>query len=54
MVFFVSLYFQKNKKGFAPISKKLHKENDKKYNKKLDKNIGGGGGIITVIIAFIG
>ncbi len=53
MVLFVSLYFQKNKKGFAPISKKLHKENDKKYNKKLDKNIGGGG-IITVIIAFIG
>lgn len=53
MVLFVSLYFQKNKKGFALISKKLDKENDKKYNKKLDKNTGGGG-IITVIIAFIG
>lgn len=46
-------YFQKNKKDFEKIFKKLHKENDKKYNKKLDKNIGGGG-IITVIIAFIG
>lgn len=35
--------FRKNKKDFATIFKKLHKENDKKYNKKLDKNIGGGG-----------
>lgn len=52
MVLFVPLYFQKNKKDFEKIFKKLHKENDKKYNKKLDKNMGGG--IITVIIAFIG
>lgn len=51
MVLFVSLYFQKNKKGFALISKKLHKENDKNTIKNLTKY---GGGIITVIIAFIG
>lgn len=52
MVLFVSLYFQKNKKGFALISKKLHKENDKNTIKNLTKIRGGG--IITVIIAFIG
>lgn len=41
MVLFVSLYFQKNKKGFALISKKLHKENDKNTIKNLTKIPGG-------------